>query len=158
MPQGLENEMIANAILYAGQPEMQELEVETQDTLAPGRLVITGTNQWQCKVGVTDTVECIGIADIASDRKLTAMQTETIAGTPLDYYDAGEQIRVLRGDIVVKVLLDSGQTITVGDRLKVVNDVGMAGLTVLATDTVGYALENITSGNYCKWILMKMTI
>ena len=157
MPQGLENEMIKNAILYAGTPVYQELEVETQDTIAPGRFLIKGTAQHQCEIATAGTIESIGVADIASDWKLTDMQTETCAGTPLDYYDSGDQIRVLRGDIVVKVLLKCGETITVGEHLEVAAN-GMVVTTVDATKEVAQSLENITSGNYCKWLLVRMLI
>jgi hypothetical protein len=160
MPQGLDSGMILNKILYAGQPNYQELEVETQDTIAPGRLLITGTAQHQCKVAGATTMECIGVADVMPDRKLTDMQTETAAGTPLDYYDASDQIRVIRGDVIVKLLLLSGQTITVGERVEAAAN-GM-----IQTETgdgsgaaIGYAVENSTApATCCEWLLVKLII
>jgi hypothetical protein len=157
VPQGLENEMIANGILYAGQPEIQELEALTVTSFAPGRCVITDTNQWSCQTGTAASIIVLGVADVPSDKKLTEMQTETAAGTPLVTFTAGDQIRVLRGDIVVKVLLKSGQTITVGEKLESAA-LGMVQTASVDQAVIGFALEDITSGNYCKWILMKMTI
>jgi len=160
MPQGLDSDMIINKILYAGQPNYQEMEIETQDTIAPGRLLIKGTAQYQCKVAGATSLEVIGVADVMADRKLTLMQTETAAGTPLDYYDAGDQIRVIRGDVIVKLLLLSGQTITVGERVEAAAN-GM-----VQTETadgsgaaIGYAVENSTApATCCEWILVKLII
>jgi len=160
MPQGLDSGMILNKILYAGQPNYQELEVETQDTIAPGRLVITGTAQHQCKIAGATSLEVIGVADVMADVKLTAMQTEVPLGTPLDYYDASDQIRIIRGDVIVKLLLKSGQTITVGERVEAAAN-GM-----VQTETadgsgaaVGYAVENSTApATVCEWILVKLII
>jgi predicted RecA/RadA family phage recombinase len=160
MPQGLDSDMILNKILYAGQPNYQEMEVETAETIAPGRLLIKGTAQYQCAVAGATTMECIGVADVMADRKLTLMQTETAAGTPLDTYDAGDQIRVIRGDVIVKLLLLSGQTITVGERVEAAAN-GMC-----QTETgdgsgaaVGYAVENSTApATCCEWILVKLII
>ena len=160
MPQGLDSTMIINKILYAGTPVYQEMEIETQDTIAPGRLLIKGTAQYQCAVAGATSLEVIGVADVMADRKLTLMQTETAAGTPLDYYDAGDQIRVIRGDVIVKLLLLSGQTITVGERVEAAAN-GM-----VQTETadgsgaaIGYAVENSTApATCCEWILVKLII
>ena len=160
MPQSLDSGMILNKILYAGTPVYQELEVETDATIAPGRFLITGTAQHQCKVGTAGTVEAIGVADVMADRKLTLMQTETAAGTPLDTYDAGEQIRVIRGPVIVKVLLKSGETITVGERVEVAAN-GM--VVTEAVDgsgkAVAYAVENSTApATCCEWLLVQLLI
>lgn len=160
MPQGLDSDMIKNKILYAGQPNYQEMEIETQDTIAPGRFLITGTAQYQCKVAGAGTLEAIGVADVMPDVKLTAMQTEIATGVPLDYYDAKDQIRVIRGDVIVKVLLKSGETITVGERVEVAAN-GMV-VTEAADGSgkaVAYAVENSTApATVCEWILVKLII
>lgn len=160
MPQGLDSDMILNKILYAGQPNYQEMEVETQDTIAPGRLLIKGTAQYQCKVATAGSLEVIGVADVMADVKLTAMQTEIATGVPLDYYDAKDQIRVIRGDVIVKLLLKSGETITVGERVEAAAN-GM--VVTEAVDgsgkAIGYAVENSTApATVCEWILVKLII
>jgi predicted RecA/RadA family phage recombinase len=160
MPQGLDSDMIVNKILYAGQPNYQEMEVQTKDTIAPGRLLIAGTAQYQCAIAGATSMEVIGVADVMADHKLTDMQTETEAGTPLECYAAGDQIRVIRGDVIVKLLLLSGQTITVGERVEAAAN-GM-----VQTETgdgsgaaVGYAVENSTApAAVCEWILVKLII
>ena len=155
MPQGLIQPN--NAILYAGEPQMQEFEAETVTGLAPGRLVITDTAEYQIQAGTAASIIVLGVADVPSDEKLTLMQTETASGVPLATFTAGDQVRVLRGDIVVKVLLKSGETITVGEKLECAA-LGMVQTASVDQAVVGYALENVTSGGVCKWILMKMTI
>ena len=156
MPQGVIQP--ANAILYAGQPEVQELEVETTTSFGPGRMVATDTNAWQVEVAGAASIICLGIADVPSDKKLTDMQVcHTATGAVTTAFTAGDQIRVLRGDIVVKGILVSGQTITVGEKLECAA-LGMLQTASVDQAVVGYALENVTAGNYCEWILFKMTI
>jgi hypothetical protein len=155
MPQGLIQP--ANAILYAGEPEIQELEVKTATNLAPGRLVIQDTNAWDVKVAGAAALLVLGVADVMSDKKLTDMQTEIATGAPLETYSAGDQIRVLRGDIVVKCLAVSGATIAVGTRLiAAANGMVTAGTTAGAV--IGYSLEAPTLTSLCKWVLVKLTI
>lgn len=159
MPQGLNASMIANKILYAGQPNYQELEVETQDTIAPGRLLIKGTDQWQCKIATAASTEVIGVADIMPDWKLTLMQTEIATGVPIDYYDANDQIRVIRGDVVVKLMAKSGEAINVGTKVVAAAN-GMIAAGTTAGQVVGYSLEKAQTriATVCKWVLVKLTI
>jgi hypothetical protein len=159
MPQGLDHEMIQNAILYAGQPEIQELEVLTTTQFCPGKLVMTDTTEYQCKAAGAAELLVLGVADVPSDQRLKYYFTPSAGGAVTYAFTAGDQIRVLRGDIVVKVIAISGETIGVGTRLiGAANGMVAAGTTAGAV--VGYSLEDKTAeiAACCDWLLMKMTI
>jgi len=161
MPQGLAASMIANAILYAGQPVYEEMEVLTTSEFCPGKLVIYDTTHYQCKCAGAAAANVIGVADVPSDEKLTAYYTESAGGAVTKAFTAADQIRVIRGDCVVKVIAKSGETITVGTRLVAAANGMVAACTAdsgAPEDIVGYSLENPTLTSLCKWILMKMTI
>lgn len=155
MPQGLIQP--ANAILYAGEPLYQEFEVLTTTHMAPGRLVITDTNDYSIKVAGAGAATCLGVLDIMADEKLTLMQTEVQEGTPLAVYAAGTQVRVIRGDVVVKCMGDSGATIAVGTKLITAAN-GMVTNGTTAGQVIGYSLQAITFSGVCKWVLVKLTI
>ena len=159
MPQGLDHEMIKNAILYAGEPEIQEMEVKTVTTFGPGRLVIADTTEYQCKVAGASSLVVLGVADVPSNQKLTAYYTPSAGGALTKTFTANDQIRVLRGDIVVKVVCDSAATIVVGTRLIAAAE-GMVTAGDTAGMVVGYSLEDKTAeiAACCDWVLMKMVI
>jgi len=161
MPQGLDHEMILNGILYAGQPEIQEMEVETTTQFCPGRLVVAGTAEYQCGPAQSASLVTLGVADVPSDKKLTDYYVPSAGGANTASFTAGDQIRVLRGDIVVKLVAISGQTIVVGTRLIVAaNNCGMVAAGTTAGAIVGYSLENKTTEltALCDWLLVKLTI
>jgi hypothetical protein len=160
MPQGLI--VPNNAILYAGQPVIQEMEVLTTTEFCPGKLVMTDTTDYQCKASTTATPTVLGVADVPSDQKLTDYYTESAGGAVTKEFTVKDQIRVLRGDIVVKVILLSGEDVDVGERLVSAANGMVAACTGdsgAPEDIVGYSLQD-TGGaaTTCKWILMKMTI
>jgi len=157
VPQGLIQP--SNAILYAGTPLTQELEVLTVTNFAPGRLVVRDTNEWDCKACAgAASLEVLGVADVPSDKKLTDMQAnETVSGAPTTTFTAGDQIRVLRGDIIVKLLLLSGETITIGERVES-TATGMIQAYTTALADIGYALQASAASGTCDWILVKLTI
>lgn len=152
MPQG--PVLPTNAILYAGTPLVQELEAEGT-LILPGRLVMTGSDAHQCKVGTAaGALTILGVADIQHDHPLY----ESGQSTP-DYatdYVAGDPVRVLRGDIVVMVVAKSGESIAVGDRLEAGDD-GLVVEFATAGKMIGYALT-AKSGDDNEWILAKLTI
>lgn len=157
MPQG--KIQPSNAILESGTPIIQEYEAETVTHLAPGRLVITETNDWNITVATAASLGVLGVADVPSDEKLTSMQAnETVSGAPTTTFTAGDQVRVLRGDIVVKLLLVSGETITVGERIEAAAN-GMCQAYTTALADIGYSLEDSGGATTtCNWILVKLTI
>ena len=159
MPQGLDHEMIKNAILYAGEPEIQEMEVKTVTTFGPGRLVIADTTEYQCQVAGAGSAIVLGVADVPSDQKLTAYYTPTAGGALTKTFTAGDQIRVLRGDIVVKLVCDSAATIVVGTRLIAAAE-GMVTSGATAGQCIGYSLEDKTTeiAECCDWVLVKLII
>ena len=161
MPQGVIQPN--NAILYAGQPLVQEMEVKTVTDLSPGKLCIVDTNDWDIKVAGADAANVLGVCDVPSDEKLTLMTVEAVEGTNTSTteFTAKDQVRVLRGDIVVKLMAQSGETINVGTRLVS----AACGLVKAATadsgapeDIVGYSLESPVLTSSCKWVLVKLTI
>lgn len=157
MPQGMIQPN--NAILAAGQPEIEEMEVETTTQFCPGKLVIVGTADYQCGPSTTDSVNVLGVADCPSDKKLTDYYTESAGGAVTVAFTAGDQIRVLRGDIVVKVILLSGGDVDKGERLvSAANGMVAPYSAHTAEKVVGFAEED-TGGAAatCQWILMKMT-
>jgi hypothetical protein len=159
MPQGLNESMISNAILYAGQPEIQELEVETTTQFCPGKLVITGTDQWQCGPAGDASTVVIGVADVPSDETISGYYTPSLAGTVTKAFTATDQIRVLRGDIVVKLIAKSAETIVVGTKVVAAAN-GMIKAGATAGQVVGYSLEKATTriAATCDWVLVKLTI
>ena len=159
MPQGLGHEMIKNAILYAGEPEIQEMEVLTVTTFGPGRLVIADTAEYQCKVAPDASPIVLGVADVPSDQKLTAYYTPTAGGALTKTFTIKDQIRVLRGDIVVKLVAKSGETIVVGTKLIPALE-GMVKAGTAAGQVVGYSLEDKTTAiaACCDWVLVKLVI
>jgi len=159
MPQGLDHEMIKNAILYAGQPEIQEMEVRTVTTFGPGRLVIADTTEYQCQVAADASTIVLGVADVPSDQKLTAYYTPTAGGALTKTFTANDQIRVIRGDVVVKLVAKSAETIVVGTRL-VAAAAGMVKAGATAGQCIGYSLEDKTTeiSACCDWLLVKLII
>lgn len=155
MPQGLISP--SNAILYAGEPEIQEMEVETTTQFCPGKLVIAGTAAYQAAPAGAAALLVLGVADVPSDQKLTAYYTESLGGAVTKAFTASDQIRVLRGDIVVKCIAISGATIAVGTRLIAAAN-GMVTNGTTAGAVIGYSLEAPTLTTLCKWVLVKLTV
>jgi hypothetical protein len=155
MPQGLIQPN--NAILYAGEPVTQEMEVLTTTEFCPGKLVVTDTNDWDCKAAGATSSTVIGVADVPSDQKLTDYWTSSAGGANTKSFTAGDQIRVLRGDIVVKLIAISGATIAVGTKLISAAN-GMVTNGTSAGQVIGYSLESPVLTSCCDWVLVKLTI
>ena len=155
MPQGLVKP--SNAILYAGDPLYQELTAEGSG-IKPGRLLITGSAETQCKVATEAGVATvIGVADIeATERRQTTTGADPDNATA---YTAGDQVRVLRGDVVVMLVAGSGETINRGTRLEASGG-GIVIASTTGVNVVGYALtaKPTNGGNDNEWILGKLTI
>ena len=139
MPQGLIQP--ANSILYAGYPKYLELEVESGTNMYPGRLVITGTAEYQCNVAGDNAANVLGVLDVEPNEL-----RETI-------YAAGDQARIITGDCVVLLKKASGATITVGLKVQPAAN-GMVDEYATAGTEVGYALQ-AADGDDDEWILVK---
>jgi len=161
MPQGNTAAMTANAILVAGQPIIVEKEARTVTDLAPGRLVIYDTTDYQCTYAGAAAPDVIGVCDVPSDKKLTDFTWTAKTGVCTATVTAGDQLRILRGPIRVKVILLSGETVTVGESL-VAAALGMVaactGDSGAPEDIVGKAATASSGSVTCDWILMDMTI
>jgi len=143
MPQGLVKP--SNAVLYAGEPVIQEMEVLTATNMYPGRLVIHDTNEWDIKVAGTGATNVIGVLDVEPNERRATI------------YGAGDQARVLRGDIVVLLTAPAGTAIAVGDKLQPAADGKVCKTALVVGQPVGYALQALavaTAGT----ILVKLTI
>lgn len=160
MPQGLTQPN--NSILVAGQPRIQEMEVLTTTEFCPGKLVIYDTTDYQCKAAGAAAPDVLGIADVPSDKKLTDYYSESAGGAVTVAFTAADQIRVLKGPIRVKVILISGETVTVGERLVAAANGMVAACTGdsgAPEDIVGYSVEDSGGATTtCNWILMDCVI
>ena len=149
----------ANAILYAGTPVTAEMEAETVTTFGPGRLVIADSTAYQAQVAGATSALVLGVADVPSDEKLTEYYVPSAGGALTKTFTAGDQIRVLKGDIIVKLVAKSGETIAVGTRL-ISAAAGMVAAGATAGQCIGYSIEDVTTAiaASCGWVLVKLTI
>jgi len=158
MPQG---EIIpSNAILVAGQPIIVEKEARTVTNLAPGRLVIYDTNAWSCTYAGAAAPDVIGVCDVPSDAQLTDFTYTAKTGVCTATVTAGDQLRILHGPIRVKVILLSGETVTIGESLVAAANGMVAACTGdsgAPEDIVGKAASASSNSATCDWILMDMT-
>lgn len=136
----------ANAVLCEGIPLYEEMEVEEKTNMYPGRAVIVGTNDYQCKVSGAASTVVIGVLDIKSDGLYTTQ------------YAVGDSARILRGDIVVVMEAASGETINVGTKL-VVDAAGRVKAGVTAGQVIGYArtAKPTNGGDGDEKILVRLT-
>lgn len=141
-PQGLVQP--ANSILYAGDPVITEMEVLTATMMYPGRLVITDTNEWDIKVATSAAATVLGVLDVEATELVSTI------------YGAGDQARVLRGDIIVLLKKDSGAALAIGNKVIPANS-GMIQAGTTAGQVVGYALQAVAKETKAD-VLVKLTI
>lgn len=157
MPQG--SVIPSNSILVAGEPIILEKEALTVTNFAPGRLAIRETDEWSATYAGDESAVVIGVADCPGDKKLTDYAFTAKTGVLTTTFTAGDQVRILRGPIRVKVVLLSGETVIVGTGL-----VAAANGMVKAIsgdgpeDMVGKAASSSNASATCDWILMDMVI
>ena len=155
MPQG--SIIPDNSILVAGQPIILEKEARTITNLAPGRLVIFDTTDYQCTYAGAAAPDVIGVADCPSDKRVSDYTFTAKTGVLTTTFTAGDQIRVLSGPVDVKLMAVSGATIAVGTRL-VSAAAGMVSNGATAGQCVGYSLDAPTLTTACKWIRVHLLI
>lgn len=147
-PQGLVKP--TNDVLYAGEPLYDELTVELTggtNAMYPGRLVITGTAEHQCKVAVSGSAVVIGVLDVEPNELRTTL------------HGSGDQARILRGDIVVLMTAVSGATIARGTLVQAAHS-GKVIESIATEKAVGYALQAPSASPSTKdeEILVKLTL
>lgn len=130
MPQGLVPS--SNAILVAGIPLVEELEAETVTTSKPGKYVIRGTTDERFNVSGDLSNVVIGIADVIAGRLRS------------DAFEAGDQVRILSGPIVVMAIGLANQSFTKGQAL-IVDAQGRVKAAAAITATIG--ADALTSNN-----------
>lgn len=138
-----------NAILVSGNPIYEEYEVESGTSMYPGHLVIKGTGAHQINVAGDNSVAVVGVLDVMPDKNLAEMYENSTT------YSAGDQVRVIRGDCVVKLRKASGATITVGLKVQAAAS-GEVDQYATANADVGIA-EEAKSGDDAEWIIVKLT-
>lgn len=139
-----------NAILISGNPIYEEYEVETAANMYPGKLVITGTNPEQVVVATDNSVAVVGVLDVMPDKNLKEMYDDSTT------YAVGDQVRVIRGDCVVKLRADHAATITVGLKVQAGPD-GNVDEYATANADVGIAEEAFSAQATDDWIIVKLT-
>lgn len=103
--------MPANSILIHGVPLWEEFEAAPGSAILPGDLVEFDTRY--CADGEAKIMEC---AEGSEDFLGVAEQSH--AGDADDAFSAGDQVRVMSGDIIVRMRLEAGNEVTCGDLLK----------------------------------------
>ncbi len=162
MPQwGTSNET-HHGILVAGLPLF--MEFEANETIHPGMVV-----EMQAE-GTIDACDAgdnpVGVADIAmatqdgnGSRRFATCDTYTSESNP---YVAGDQVKVISGPIIVNLILDDNEIITVGEKLACGDTAGYVHDIVCGTTTdpcaiVAEALETVTTGpGECIYIMAKL--
>jgi len=142
-----------NAILVSGNPIYEEYECEgTMTHMYPGKLVIKGTAEYQCKIATDNSEEVIGVLDVMPDKNLTTMYADSAP------YTVKDQVRVIRGDCVVMLRADHAATITVGLKVQAGPD-GNVDEYATANADVGIAEQAPDTGSGCDddWVMVKLT-
>ena len=166
MPQwGTSNET-DYGILVAGLPLF--MEFEAYQTTYPGYVVMMQAEG--IVKNCTEGANPVGIADIA-------MATQDGNGSRRYYlcddnvdedednpYVAGDQIKVISGPIIVKLVLEEAEVITVGEKLECGQTAGQVQDYICSSTSdpcaiVAEALEDITTGaGECAYIMVKLLI
>jgi hypothetical protein len=113
------------------------MEILTDTSCFPGRLVITDTNEWCCKVCTTGATTALGVLDIEPLNRRTIQ------------YNAGDQARILTGPIIVLLTVDTGAAVAIGDTLIPANS-GMVQKGTTAGAIVAVALQAVAAGTRCE--------
>ena len=164
MPQwGTSNETLYG-ILVAGLPLF--MEFEANETIYPGMVV-----ELQAE-GTIDACDAghnpVGVADIAmatqdgnGSRRKYQCDPNTVVGEDNPYV-AGDQVKVVSGPIIVNLILDDNEIITVGEKLACGDTSGYVHDIVCGTTTdpcaiVAEALETVTTADgECIYIMAKL--
>lgn len=140
----------ANAILVSGNPIYEEYEVETAANMYPGKLVKAGSDERYVVVCAADGTTGLGVLDVMPDQNLQTMYTDS---TTYSQYD---QVRIIRGDCVVKMRADHAATIAIGAKVYAGPD-GNVDEGVTTDALVGIAEEDAAPSATDVWINVKLT-
>ena len=141
-----------NSILISGEPHIEEFEVETAANMYPGKLVILGTASHQVVVATDNSTGVIGVLDVMPTKTVSEMYDDTTT------YSVGDQVRVLSGDITVRLRGDHADSISVGEAVQAAPDGNVDSLAT-ANAKVGVAEDAHTGGaGYSdSWIIVHLT-
>lgn len=115
----------------------------------PGKLVKAGTLEHQVVV-CTNGADAVGVLDVMEDKNLQTMYSDSTT------YAQNDQVRVIRGDCVVKLRADHAATIGIGDRVYA-SDTGNVDEGVHSDAFVGISEEDFSAGATDDWIIVKLT-
>jgi len=166
MPQwGTSNET-DYGILVAGLPLF--MEFQAYQTTYPGYVVMMqaeGVVQ-----NCTEGANPVGIADIAmatqdgNGSRRKALCDPNVDSEDDNPYVAGDQIKVICGPIIVKLVLEAGEVIVVGEKLECGDEAGQVQDYICSTTSdpcsiVAEALEDVTThAGECHYIMAKLLI
>ena len=152
--------MPANSIIVHGKPLDEEFEAAPESAILPGDLVEFNTDYCadglvKIKEAAVNTERALGFADTSHEEDDDHV------------YVAGEAVRVMNGDIVLKARLAAGNAITCGDNLKPAASGELAELDCEAGTSdpaenacllVGRARMSLASATTWQWLIIKCMI
>jgi len=168
MPQwGTSNET-DYGILVAGLPLF--MEFEAYETIYPGMVVMMQAEGIVKKC--TEGANPVGVADIAmatqdgNGSRRYYLCDDNVDETEDNPYVAGDQVKVISnaGGILVKLILEEAEVITVGEKLECGETAGMVQDYICSTTSdpcaiVAEALEDMTThAGECAYIMVKLLI
>lgn len=141
-----------NSILISGEPHIEEFEVETAANMYPGKLVIMGTGSHQVVVATDNSTAVIGVLDVMPDQDVSTMYSDTTT------YAVGDQVRVLSGDITVRLRGDHADSISLGEAVQAAPD-GNIDTLATANAKIGIAEDAHTggAGESDSWVIVHLT-
>lgn len=141
-----------HGILVSGEPHIEEFEVETADYMYPGKLVKMGTASHQVVACTDNSTGCIGVLDVMPDKSVGDMYNDSST------YAAGDQVRVLSGDITVRLRGDHADSISVGEAVQPAPE-GNVDPLATANAKIGVAEDAHTGGasQTDSWVIVHLT-
>lgn len=166
MPQwGTSNET-DYGILVAGLPLFMEFEADA--TIFPGMAVMLSAEGHVTPC--TDGANPVGIADIAmatqcgNGSRRKALCDANVDSEDDNPYDAGDQVKVISGPIIVKLILGPTEDVVFGEKVQCDDTAGMVqnyacGTTADPCAIVGESLETVSTGaGECAYLMVKLLI
>lgn len=143
-----------NKIVAAGTPLVQELKVETNTTMYPGRLVKKGTGDDEIVVS-TDTTGVASIGWLGYEQTAPIYRPETVD----TMYAADDMVAVLNGGgFVIVASLAAGQSVNKEDALTSTAAGELKAITATTDEAVAYAEETVNATGAAADIMVRSVI
>jgi hypothetical protein len=167
MPQVYTSTETYHAILVAGLPLFYEFEAGAN--IWPGMVVELDAPTEGQVIACTQGDNPVGVADLAmayqDGRGSVRFGTcDSHSTDTTHYYQAGDQVKVISGPIVVMLILDAGENLIVGEKVQCAATAGYVEEYACLTTSdpcalVAEALENVTTGvGECQYFMAKLLI